>query len=660
MLSPTLPLIFTELSGLSGSDAKTDLKLPSNMLSPTLPPIFDSESLSPSKSHDTSSENLQKSSDLLLNGKFKLEDVRRAEPARKVVILRIPSKYGKLESTSDSTTQQPRVVKKRDHDEENMAPESRKLKVPRSAPEAVTTASRGEESQPLLRAEPPSSDRSIKQTRSGESAPAASSKDKGQPNVSSDREAKVSQITKGKVDWPSSRSDISSDTQVKGEKSLSRADLNSSSDTPLKVLKLSNDSSLASELAAAHRKEEGQPLSRTDASSSLDTSISRLSTRKTSSKEPSKQEKVSQVADFPADKSRSTPPPSSQSLRVSTVSASPGTPGTKKSSLAEYNNKRRRVELDEHGNATPDLQDNNKKSASTSRVVSTNKASAGAGLSGADRTAIQLLERKSQRWISLATSRKHESDRQKENGDMVLAALYATDALLAYVVAFDYDDKTASIRGRVPSDKNWQTLVPFVRHVINLLEQAKANPIIGMSYYIRSIIYLRMAGFQQLSVKSLQQQQQQQSIATRASESPETSTPGSNSNGVLQVNNTSNEIGDQLLKFSKNVESAAIDFQRGSKYLTLDSVIEQFGETWSRRTRGHLGVTPNLAGPVIFGGSHQGPGLRPCEDSFTLPIQMNSTIRETAAFSVSLLREWASKQNLQFETILAKGLQNSE
>lgn len=234
------------------------------------------------------------------------------------------------------------------------------------------------------------------------------------------------------------------------------------------------------------------------------------------------------------------------------------------------------------------------------------------------------------------------------------------------MVAFDYDDKCAGIKGRVPSDKNWTTLVPFARHVINLHEKSESTPLIGVTYLTRAIVYLRMAGFHQSSARALQHSVQSSSAENNAggeSQSPETSVSG-------MSGSSSAEVLEILAKLSRNIDLAAYEFQRGARLMSIDTIMEQFPQTWKRRATSASEIASIISGNgssntssagvggglVPLGGSAQGPGLRPLEDAFMLPIQMNSSIREVAAFAASMLCEWAEKNGLKLETVLSRGV----
>ncbi|KAK9249161.1 hypothetical protein V1506DRAFT_527203 [Lipomyces tetrasporus] len=363
----------------------------------------------------------------------------------------------------------------------------------------------------------------------------------------------------------------------------------------------------------------------------------------------------SKLITSPLDRQAATPP--SQVVAPNDAASTPGTPSTKKSTLAEYNKRRLIAGGDASFSPASHKNEyaNDKVSASTTHRLSSidsshntiQKTSSNGGVSS-NTQAAQVLERKAQKWIAIATDRKHESDRQKEAGDLKVASLYAMDALLAYLVGFYYDDKCLTIKNRVPSDKNWSTLVPFTRHLVTLHESSKAPFLAGLSYQIRAVVYLRMAGYQRQTVKALQHSSVVEARESGTAESPETTASGGSS-----TNNHVAEVTELLTKASRNMDLAAYDFQRATRMFPIEAVIERCPQTWRRRALPAEHLSQSMS--AVMGGGSSGPGLRPLEDQFVLPIQMYSSVREVAAFGASLLREWADQNNLKYESVLAKG-----
>ncbi|ODQ76399.1 hypothetical protein LIPSTDRAFT_131741 [Lipomyces starkeyi NRRL Y-11557] len=358
----------------------------------------------------------------------------------------------------------------------------------------------------------------------------------------------------------------------------------------------------------------------------------------------------------PSDHQAATPP--SQVAAANDAASTPGTPSAKKSTFAEYN-KRRLIgggdasvspssQQNESTNDKTFLSNTHKLSSTESSHNNLPRTSSNGSVSLTSQ-AVQVLERKAQKWIAIATNRKHESDRLREAGNMPLASLYAMDSLLAYLVGFDYDDKFFSIKSRVPSDKNWSTLVPFTRHLVTLHESSKAPFLAGLGYQIRAVVYLRMAGYQRQTVKALQHSSMPEVRESGTTESPEPA-----ASGPSPTNNHVAEVTELLTKASRNMDLAAYDFQRGARMFPIEAVIERCPNTWRRRALAAEHLSQSM--PAVMGGGSSGPGLRPLEDQFVLPIQMYSSVREVAAFGASVLGEWAEQNKLKYESVLAKGV----
>ncbi|KAK9471832.1 uncharacterized protein V1510DRAFT_403876 [Dipodascopsis tothii] len=245
----------------------------------------------------------------------------------------------------------------------------------------------------------------------------------------------------------------------------------------------------------------------------------------------------------------------------------------------------------------------------------------------AQREDMAILTRKFQKWSMLGADRKHEGDSAKKAGNVRQACLLAMDALIAYFVAFDYEDKSNSIRGRYPTDKtldkSWQTLARFVPFVVKTLEEARAVPLVGLAYQLRAIISMRMAYLQQSAGRQLTE---------AAADAPTL-------DALLEINAFT-------ARANKNYEQASYEFRRGTKLLPLSAIQDQLPATWARASRDPLAYIPPSGAP----------SLRPLDDSFHLPLHMFSTLREAAAFAYSAVREWADKNKLPYESVLLKGV----
>lgn len=228
----------------------------------------------------------------------------------------------------------------------------------------------------------------------------------------------------------------------------------------------------------------------------------------------------------------------------------------------------------------------------------------------------QLLMKKMSRWAHLARNQKHESDKHSKTSPL-RAGVIAMDALLAYIVAFDYEDRAEVVMQRVKHTRSWATLVPYTGWLINLLEEGDCRDLIGACYQIRALIHLRVAS-------SLQEQ------ITKLHTNPNTLGDA--------------DIGDLAMKLIKAHDAAVQDFKRGQRDLAQSRLEQQFPQTWSRR---HPTVQPTSR--------HEG-GYRPLEDPYFLPLHAFSTLQEAAALGYAVTKEWADRQGISCDWALVRGL----
>lgn len=227
----------------------------------------------------------------------------------------------------------------------------------------------------------------------------------------------------------------------------------------------------------------------------------------------------------------------------------------------------------------------------------------------------QLLMMKMSRWAHLARNQKHESDKYTKTKPL-LAGVIAMDALLAYIVAFDYEDRAEVVMQRIKHTRSWSTLVPYIGWLIKLLEEGDCRELIGMCYQIRALIHLRIAS-------SYQEQ------TTR-----------------LYNSKKLEEMGETTGKLIKSQDAAVQDFKKGMRDLGMDKIEEKFPKTWKGRQK--------TVQPVS---RHEG-GYRPLEDPYYLPMHTFSSLQEGAALGYAVTKEWADKRGIECDWALQRGLGN--
>jgi len=228
----------------------------------------------------------------------------------------------------------------------------------------------------------------------------------------------------------------------------------------------------------------------------------------------------------------------------------------------------------------------------------------------------QLLMNKYGRWSYLARKQKHESDNFMKQKRPLVAYVTAIDALIAYIVAFDYEDRAEVVMNRAKPARSWSTLVPYVQWLINMLEGKGHSELIGLCYLIRALIHLRiLSSYEDQTMK-------------------------------LGADSEAESFRELAIKQIKTREASNQDFKGGMRDLGLEVIERKFPKTWRGRT--------TTLQPVS---KHEG-GYRPLEDPYYLPLLPFSSLQEGAAFGYAIIREWADRQNIECNWVLIRGLKS--
>lgn len=226
----------------------------------------------------------------------------------------------------------------------------------------------------------------------------------------------------------------------------------------------------------------------------------------------------------------------------------------------------------------------------------------------------QLLMNKYGRWSHLARKQKHEFDNFMKQKRPLVAYVTAIDALLAYIVAFDYEDRAEVVMQRVKSARSWSTLVPYIQWLIKILEGKGYPELIGLCYLIRALVHLRiLSSYEDQIIK-------------------------------LDADSSPDAFREVAIKQIKTRDASNQDFKRGMRDLGLDVIERKFPKTWRGRT--------TTLQPVS---KHEG-GYRPLEDPYYLPLLSFSSLQEGAAFAYAIIREWADRQDIECNWVLIRGL----
>lgn len=228
----------------------------------------------------------------------------------------------------------------------------------------------------------------------------------------------------------------------------------------------------------------------------------------------------------------------------------------------------------------------------------------------------KLLMLKMSKWVHLAHKQKHESDKYSKTKPLA-AGVIAMDALLVYIVAFDYEDRAELVMRRPKHTRSWSTLVPYIGWLINLLEEGDCRQLIGMCYQIRALIYLRMGVSYNEQICKIVEEGESRKF---------------------------DELAKLTIKLMKSQESSVMDFKRGLRDLGMDEIETMFPNSWKRRD---LSVQPTSR--------HEG-GYRPLEDPYYLPLHSFSSLQEAAALGYGITKEWADKNDIECDWALVRGL----
>lgn len=229
----------------------------------------------------------------------------------------------------------------------------------------------------------------------------------------------------------------------------------------------------------------------------------------------------------------------------------------------------------------------------------------------------QLLMLKMSKWADLARQQKHESDKYAKTRPLQ-AGVIAMDALLAYIVAFDYEDRAHQVMRRPKRTRSWSTLVPYIGWLINLLEEGDCRHLIGLCYQIRALIQLRMGSCYKEQINRIIEEADPQKFE---------------------------ELSDTAAKLVKCNDSSVLDFKRGVRDLGIEKIETMFPKAWKRRA---LFVQPVS--------KHEG-GYRPLEDPYYLPLHSFSTLQEAAALGCAITKEWAENNDIEIDWTLVRGLE---
>ncbi len=215
------------------------------------------------------------------------------------------------------------------------------------------------------------------------------------------------------------------------------------------------------------------------------------------------------------------------------------------------------------------------------------------------------IRKKRQFWGEIARNKKHESDDiMKKERNLKKGGIIGLDSLLTYLIAFDLEDKMSLSIKNVPSERNWDTLFPYLKHLETLHEDNNWHLISGLCCYISAIIHLRVAHYLHLSL------------------------------GANEGKDTQIPIMTRIIKHNEEAHQCLL---KGERQLNIRRVRTHFPKTFSKRNDE---PQPQLKSEN---------GFRPLEDKYYLPLQCSTSLREITSFGYSVMKEWADNNDISCE-----------
>lgn len=200
--------------------------------------------------------------------------------------------------------------------------------------------------------------------------------------------------------------------------------------------------------------------------------------------------------------------------------------------------------------------------------------------------------KKMAQWVDKARSKKHDSDRARSDRKHRLSCVLALDAVICFMIGFDYDDRQEAIRSNAAPGtlhaRSWTTLTPYLAKLAIAAESVDTD-LAGVYYQICAVVRLHVAYLQ------------------RRTTTPEDS--------------------------ARSLYAALADFRRGLGLLplyTLHSRYQMNGASGWMETK----VNPDRPDPLA--------------NTATLPLHVNSSLAEAAAFALHVGRKWAEIEGIGY------------
>ncbi|KAJ5164717.1 uncharacterized protein N7500_006547 [Penicillium coprophilum] len=236
-----------------------------------------------------------------------------------------------------------------------------------------------------------------------------------------------------------------------------------------------------------------------------------------------------------------------------------------------------------------------------------------------------------QKFASIGRELKHAAERQTSKTgtpatDEKLAVVTAIEALLSFIMAFVANDQAKASSRQVGDSSTWLSIVPYWRVV-------KKN---SVPYPALNSLCLLLGAISFTAIHSLDLERL--AITPIPGEHTPVPTPGSDGNTALSDDNRKSrkefsELKARLPEFYKDSQRLWLEGTRG---LSEDVLSREFPTIWSQRSRNYSerGRSSLKAGDYV--------------GSYFLPLGGTSPPLEVVRFGWSLLKEWCSKERVEW------------
>ena len=226
-------------------------------------------------------------------------------------------------------------------------------------------------------------------------------------------------------------------------------------------------------------------------------------------------------------------------------------------------------------------------------------------------------------WIKIARQTKAESDKTK---DPILSIVISIDALLLYMISYDYDEKLKLVAELLPLERYWNSLYQDCSNLIVQLKQQisttneKSTSRTPLNEYIQLFIGIlyQMKAIILKQVNSVFQKVIDLYIFKKKN----------------HKNDPLNELNNKIIELQQstinNYNKGIANFAKAESFFFMTSQVSvNFPKTWYNKSP-HMNPTQTYVTSFVPGG-----------DNYFLPIGMYSELREISGFMFSCLREFS-------------------